>query len=397
MIYKRIFHFLALIFTGILLSYCNDSPTDLGINFLTQDGVEVLKFDSSVDSLQQNSFDFKKVYVLGSASHVLLGKTENITSHILLKFAFLLPDSIVTEIENQTINVIDSYVTLTKDYSFGNTSGNFDYGVFKVNEFWSSSTFTSDDFASLSVDNIDLSSDRTSLNDTTYTFHVSNDLAASWLKNYADTTLADNYGILLSPTDNTQKVFGFTAYNVSDVDVPILRVVVQKPGAYIDTLIGYITLDVSAIVGSVPDVGPENLAIQSSLASEVQLNFDLTALPKDIAINSAKLTLTIDTLQSEYGSDFENSLSVFLIADSTKDSLNRNYAYKLTRTGNTFSGDITNIIRAFNNNVDNQGILVKSTQEFWGLEIFAVKGSNAANIADRPRLEIIYSKGGKRQ
>ncbi|HQJ45864.1 MAG TPA: hypothetical protein PK195_04425, partial [Ignavibacteriaceae bacterium] len=294
------------------------------------------------------------------------------------------------------INVIDSYVTLIKNYSFGNANGSFDYNVFKVNEFWSSSNFTSDDFASLSVDNVDLSSDRTTSNDTVYTFHLSNELASSWLKNYADTTLADNYGILLSPTENTQKVLGFTAYNISDIDVPILRVVVQKPGAYVDTLIGYITLDVSAIIGSVPDVGSENLAIQSSLASEVQLNFDFNALPKDVAINSAKLTLTIDTLQSKYGSDFENSLSVFLIADSTKDSLNKNYAYKLTRKGNTFSGDITNIIRAFNNNVDNQGILVKSTQEFWGLEIFSIKGSNASNIADRPRLEIIYSKGGKR-
>lgn len=396
MIYKKVFHFLVLIIIGLLLSHCNDSPTDLGINFLSQDGVEVLKFDSLVDSLPQNSFDFKKVYVLGNASHILLGKAENITSHILLKFAFLLPDSIVSEIKSQTINVIDSYVTLTKDYSFGNANGGFDYNVFKVNEFWSSSNFTSDDFASLSVDNVDLSSDRTTSNDTVYTFHLSNELASAWLKNYADTTLADNYGILLSPTENTQKVLGFTAYNISDIDVPILRVVVQKPGAYVDTLIGYITLDVSAIIGSVPDVGSENLAIQSSLASEVQLNFDFNALPKDVAINSAKLTLTIDTLQSKYGSDFENSLSVFLIADSTKDSLNKNYAYKLTRKGNTFSGDITNIIRAFNNNVDNQGILVKSTQEFWGLEIFAIKGSNASNIVDRPRLEIIYSKGGKR-
>ncbi len=396
MIYKKVFHFFVLIVTGLLLSHCNDSPTDLGIDFLSQDGVEVLKFDSLVDSLPQNSFDFKKVYVLGNASHVLLGKAENVTSHILLKFAFLLPDSIVSEIKSQTINVIDSYVTLTKDYSFGNANGSFDYNVFKVNEFWSSSNFTSDDFGSLSVDNVDLSSDRTTSNDTVYTFHLNNELASAWLKNYADTTLADNYGILLSPTENTQKVLGFTAYNISDIDVPILRVVVQKPGAYVDTLIGYITLDVSAIIGSVPDVGSENLAIQSSLASEVQFNFDFNALPKDIAISSAKLTLTIDTLQSKYGSDFENSLSVFLIADSTKDSLNKNYNYKLTRKGNTFSGDITNIIRAFNNNVDNQGILVKSTQEFWGLEIFAIKGSDASNIADRPRLEIIYSKGGKR-
>ena len=43
------------VFSIFLIVSCNDSPTDLGANFLGQDGVEVLKLDSSVDSIAQRS------------------------------------------------------------------------------------------------------------------------------------------------------------------------------------------------------------------------------------------------------------------------------------------------------------------------------------------------------
>ena len=49
--------------------------------------------------------------------------------------------------------------------------------------------------------------------------------------------------------------------------------------------------------------------------------------------------------------------------------------------------------QSWNNRVDNQGLLIKSTLEFWGLETFVLKGSNAALIEQRPRLEIVYSRG----
>ncbi len=46
-----------------------------------------------------------------------------------------------------------------------------------------------------------------------------------------------------------------------------LRIVVQKPGEYIDTLIGYIASDISVVLGEVPNVGPENLSYS------IQFNF----------------------------------------------------------------------------------------------------------------------------
>jgi len=147
------------------------------------------------------------------------------------------------------------------------------------------------------------------------------------------------------------------------------------------------------VLGDIPNVGPENLAIQSSLTSEAKLFFDFSVVPEDVVINLATLTLTVDTLATKTGSSFTNRLSVYLLDDSASNKLNTNYVYALNRSGSTFTGDITNILRAWNNKVDNQGILIKSTVEFWGLEIFALKGSNAPLIEQRPKLEIVYSRG----
>jgi hypothetical protein len=391
---KNIFLIFLSAISIFLIVSCNDSPTDLGTNFLSQDGVEVLKLDTSIDSIQQSSYSFKKVYNLGTSSQLLLGKAENITSHVLLKFVFAIPDSIKEELAVRNLTVIDSYVEMFRNYSFGDSIAAFDYAAYKVNERWSSSTFNADSFAFLDYDNtIDLSSDRTTENDTMYSFHLDTTLTSSWLQNYVDTTVSSNHGIILSPTDNTQKVLGFTAFNTSGENDPRLRIVVQKPGAYIDTLIGYVSSDLSVVLGDLQDVGTENLVLQSSLTSEAQLYFDFSVIPEDVVINLATLTLTVDTLATKTGSSFTNRLSVYLLADSAEKEVNTDYLYPLNRSGATFTGDITNIVRAWNNRVDNQGLLIKSTLEFWGIEIFAIKGSNAALIEQRPKLEIVYSKG----
>jgi len=387
------FIFLSAISIFFIVS-CNDAPTDLGTNFLAQDGVEVLKLDSSIDTISQSSYSFKNVFPLGGSSQLLLGKAENITSNVLLRFAFALPDSIKEELTLRNLTVIDSYIEMYRNYSFGDSNAAFDYNVYKVNEQWSSSSFTADSFAFLDYDNsMDLSFNRTTENDTLYSFQLDTTLTSSWLQNYVDTTVATNYGILLSPIDNTQQVIGFTAFNTSLENVPRLRIVVQKPGEYIDTLLGVIGADVSVVLGDIPNVGPENLAIQSSLTSEAKLFFDFSVVPEDVVINLATLTLTVDTLATKTGSSFTNRLSVYLLDDSASNKLNTNYVYALNRSGSTFTGDITNILRAWNNKVDNQGILIKSTVEFWGLEIFALKGSNAPLIEQRPKLEIVYSRG----
>lgn len=395
MINKIFLSFISVITIFLLIS-CNDSPTDLGKDYLDR-GFGVYTFDSSLDSMPQHSSDFINVYSLGASSHLLIGKAENVTAHSLIRFIFPIADSIKTELASRNLTVIDSWVELVKDYRFGDSAATFDYEVFKINSGWTSSYFTADSLENLPRDNTDLSFNRTTENDTLYSFHIDTTLVSSWLQEYADTlSTVTNYGILISPTPGTQKVLGFTAYNTSRENDAILRIVVQKPGEYIDTLVGLVDVDVSVVLGDRPNVSTENLAIQSSLTSEAKLFFDLNVLPKDITINSAKLTLTVDTIQTKTGSSFTNSLRTYLLVDSLKDSVNANYAYTLSRIGSTFSGEITNIVRAWNNKVSNQGMLIKATGEIRGVEIFAIKGSNTANITERPKLEIVYSKGGNK-
>lgn len=396
MINKIFLSLISAIIVPLLIS-CNDSPTDLGTGFLGQDGVEVLKLDSSTDSIPQFSKSIKKIYSLGSSSQLLLGKAENVNAHSLLKFIFAIPDSIIAELNNNTLTFNDSWVELTKSYSFGDSNAAFDYQVFKINNNWTSSTFSADSFSSLAVDNADISTNRTTENDTIYSFHLSTTVTASWMQEYVDTSLTSNYGILLSPLDNTQKVLGFTAYNSTGVGEPSFKIVIQKPGEYIDTLIGYIASDISVVLGEPPNVGTENLAIQSSLTSEAKLFFDLSTVPENIDINYASLTLSVDTLQTKTGNSFTNSLRVYLIADSSTDSIYTSFAYTLSRIKATYTGEITNIVRGWkDNNISNEGMLIKATNELNGVEIFAIKGSNATDISERPKLEIVYSKRGKR-
>ncbi|HMN25148.1 MAG TPA: hypothetical protein PKE38_11635, partial [Ignavibacteriaceae bacterium] len=107
----------------------------------------------------------------------------------------------------------------------------------------------------------------------------------------------------------------------------------------------------------------------------------------------ANLTLTIDTLETKTGSSFVNSLRVYMLTDSAKKEVSKDYLYTLSRSGNTFSGRVTEMFRAYSKNSSlNQGLLIKSSGELRGVEIFAVKGSNAANLLERPKLEIVYTR-----
>jgi len=393
LVIKKIFRYLIPFVALFLIIGCNDDPTDLGVDLLEQDGVEVLKLNSYTDSLQQYSYDFNDAVVLGGATHILLGKAENITSHILMKFVFSIPDSIKSELEKRNLTVIESYIELTKSYRFGDSSAYFDYGVYEVKESWSSSSFTSDSFATLNYGNIDLSFQREIDNDSVYSFRLDTTLVSSWLQNYADTNIASNNGVLLSSAIGTQKVLGFTAFNVDGENDPRLRIVVQKPGEYIDTLIGYISSDLSIVLGERANVGSENLVIQSSLVTEVKLLFDLSKIPDNVVINSAILTFTVDTIKTKIGSNANvNKLYVQLLTDSVKNEVSKDYNYILTRSGSSISGSITNIVRAWNNDVENQGFLVKSATELYGVDIFAFRGSNAPDLSERPKLEIVYSR-----
>jgi hypothetical protein len=349
--------------------------------------IVLVELNSVTDSLFQSSRVSKRIFPLSNADRLLLGKKDNVEAGILIRFLFFFADSVKQQLLDNQLQVISAKVELTKNYTYGSANASFDYSVHKVNSNWGAD-FTSDSLAALSFDANDLSFNKT-FTDSLNTFSISSEIALSWLKSYADTNLPHDKGIYLKSSSNAEKIVGFQALSQEDVPIPYLKIILEKVGVYRDTLSFFSSLDLSIISGSIADVGAENLAIQSGLNSRVQLFFDLSKLPKEASINSAQLTLTLDTLKTITGSSYANSLSVYYITDSSNLKIDSTFFLSLNRDKNTFTGSITSLFTVIKNN--NQGLMIYAGDQLNGVELFAIKGSSNSSFAERPKLQINYT------
>lgn len=386
---NRTFILLFLITISLLHISCSDSPSSIGSNLLSQDLINVLQLDSVKDSLFQSSSVSKKVIALSNANRLLLGKKANVEAGILIKFLIYFADSTKQQLLNNEITVTSAKIEFTKNYTFGDSAAQIDYNVYKINSSWSTG-FTSDSLSLLSFDANDVSFSKT-FSDTINSFYFDNQIALSWLKANADTNLAAVNGLYIKPSANSEKIIGFQALSVEDVPIPALKIVIQKAEVYTDTVSFFPSIDISVVSGSLPDVGTENFGIQSGLNSEARLFFDLSSLPEGIVVNYAQLTLTIDTLKTVTGSSYTNSLRVNYLTDSVSLLIDSSFALFLDREQNTFKGSVTSYIQRALVENNNQGLLVAASDKLNGVEIFAIKGSNAINFDERPKLQIIYT------
>jgi len=390
------FHFvsiLLLLAVLTLISACNDEPSSLGIEILESDYIIVKTFDSQTDTIEQNSSFFNRVIPLGNSDWVLIGKiqtsTQTLASSALLKFIFGLPDSIEQDITEDSINVLDSWIILTNKYVYGDTLATMSFTTHKVNSNWSANTFTIDDLPSLQYEPDDVSSDLTT-SDTLYSFHLDDNLVYSWMKNSVDTSLAKNYGIYLEPTSTSNKIIGFQALTPTSSQAAKLFVVIEKPGSFIDTINGFVSGDISAVAGTEPILPAGLDCVQSSVTINSRLKFDIGVLPVGLVINKAKLILTQDSINSVFGSSYNNSLRIFYLNsnDSIKTEGN---PIILSYKDNQYTGDITAFVRSWVSKNENFGMLIQSGNQISGTDLFALKGSDYSEISERPRVIITFT------
>ena len=368
---------------------CSDSPSSLGSDLLSQDLINILELDSAKYSLFQSASVYKKVVELSSANRLLLGKKDNIEAGILIKFLIFFADSIKQQLTNNELSVLSAKVEFTKNYTFGNSTVPIDFSVHKINNNWSTG-FTSDSLAILTYDANDISFSKT-FSDSINGFNFDTQTALNWLKASADSSIPIDNGLYIKPAMSSEKIVGFQALTIEDLTIPSLKIIIQKTGVYSDTLSYFPSVDLSVVSGSLPDVGTENIGIQAGLNSEARLFFDLSSLPKDIVVNYAQLILTVDTIKTITGSSFTNSVRVNYITDSTNLAIDSTFSLFLDREGSTFKGSVTSFIQRTLIESNNQGLLLSASDKLNGVELFAIKGSNAAALAERPNLQIIYT------
>jgi hypothetical protein len=387
------FHYIFLTFllsVSLIFISCSDEPSSMGIELIGSEYISAKTYDSINDTINQSSSYFKSVIPLGSADWILIGSYQNIKASSLLGFIFGLADSTKADVLADNINVLDSWVELYNRYTYVDTLATMNFTVHKVNSYWSAATFTIDSLPTLQYDADDVSSNF-SINDSMYTFHLENSLLLGWLKNAADNTLENNFGIYLDPTLSSNKVMGFQALTSLSSVATNLTVVIEKPGSYVDTINGYINADVSMVDGPVPSLSQGLMCAQSSVAINSKLKFDLGVLPHGIDINQAELFITYDSSNSVKGSTSNNSLRVLYLSgdDSTT---TEGSAITLLYSNSQFSGDITPFVRTWLSRSENHGILIETGSPITGLDLFALKGSDYNDVSERPRLRITYTQ-----
>lgn len=389
MIIKKIVLLFAVVCTINFLS-CSDSPSSIGEELLSDDLISVKSFDSSIDSMAQSSTYYKEVIPLGNSSRLLLGKVDNNTASLLLRFSFTLADSIKQDILAGEISILSASLSLTNNYYIGEEAAPYDFTIHKVNQFWTPLGFSADSLAALNYDPDDRTVSK-NITDTLTTIELDTALVHDWLLYAADGTMGSNLGLYFNPTESSQKVLGFEAFSVSGTNYPAVQVIIEKAGAYTDTLNSSIFGDVSVVSGDLPVADFGNIIVQSGLTVNSRLFFDLSVLPEGSVINKAELFLTEDTLKSKVGTTYSSIISAFFVIDSTIDSSNQASALSLNRSGNIFSGDITSFARSWQFNNNNQGIILKNFDRLNGLEKFILYGSNNIDPSLRPKIKITYT------
>jgi hypothetical protein len=210
------------------------------------------------------------------------------------------------------------------------------------------------------------------------------------MKNSADNSLESNYGIYLKPTDMSGKVSGFEALTPTSSEAAKLFVVIEKPGVYTDTINGFIFADISLVDGDLPALPSGVVGMQSGVAVNSKLTFDISGLPKGLVVNDAELILTQDTVNSVLGTGFNNYVRTFFLEDS--DSLNaEGTPVILAFNNNQFIGTITSFLRNWVQSGENNGLLLETGNKVDGLELFVVYGSDAAELSLRPHLKVTYT------
>lgn len=390
---KSSFVLALLILVPFFFVACSDDPSSLGSDLLNQDNIIVSKMDSFTDTLSQKFEPHLAKLSLGSSETLLIGKDANVESKTLLAFYFSVASKYLADLDSNLI-FVSADISLTRNYYYGDTLQPFNVGIHQITSSWNS-LFTVDSLPKLSYNSSSVVLSQTNTG-SVYSFSVDPNLAKDWFKAAKDTSLGQNYGVLLKP-NGTCRFTGFAA-STSYTDVPTIKIVVKKSSAYEtyqDTLTYNGSVDVHLIQGAFPEASNKTMTIQSGTGVQGKLWFDLSKLPDDAVVNTAKLVLNVDTLSFKVGSSYIDGLLAYQIVDSVSDSTNSLFVVPLSHSGNTYSGDVARIINNAVVTKNNCGMLIMPSYQVKGIENFALFNSNPVNGEFKPRLTITYSQKKK--
>jgi len=374
---------------------CDDNPTSLGSNLLpNQDLINVTQINSLDAAFEQKArFYNTDTLDLASSTKIFLGKNGNVESTMLMKFLFFFPDSIKKAILGDSLVLKNAFIEMQPIYTKGNTNNSFDFTVHEIAEDWNSLDFTIANLEALQFNNENVSSNHDFSNDTLITLDLNKALVENWMKLFSSETQEANYGIYFNFTNTTEKILGFPAISsAEDTRLTRLKLIVEVPNNYTDTLTAIVSSDVHVVKGKLPATNNNNIFVQGGIPIHSNLFVDVSKVPKYSIINKATLKLHVDESESEIGTIKTDYLKVALINDYELSKTNTDYSVINLELDSLsyYTGDITKYVQEWIS-TGNNGLKLFTADEVESLNKIAIYGSENTDLKLRPYLEIIYT------
>ncbi|MBU0472607.1 MAG: hypothetical protein KKF62_00450 [Bacteroidetes bacterium] len=373
---------------------CNDDPTSLGSNILPNKDLINVSQINSLDSVFQQKARFynSDTLDLSSSTKIFLGKNGNVESTMLMEFLFFFPDSIKEAILGDSLIVKSVVMELEPIYTKGNASNYFNFSVHEITSDWNSLDFSVEDLSSLQYNPEDISSNHILSGDTLITIDIDKNVVTDWLKLYANETQETNYGVYFNFENATDKILGFPAISsLYDSVLTRLKIVVEVPNYYTDTLTAQVTSDAHVVKGELPTTNNHSIIIQGGIPIHSNLFIDVSKIPQYSIINKATLKLFIDESESEIGTIASDYIKVALLDDYESSKVSTFYsALNLELDSLFYSGEITTYVQEWITN-GNNGMKLYLSNEVESLNKVAISGTDNSDVKLRPYLEIIYT------
>ncbi len=376
------------------INSCSDDPTSIGANLLPeQDLIRVNSIDSAF--FQKARFYDTDTLALNTSSKVLLGKSDDVESTILMNFLMFFADSVNEAILDNSIIIQSAVMEMEPIYKFGVESNNaFDFTLHEITSDWNSLEFGKADLPGLVYNAEDVSSNHQFLGDSLITLDFDKDLLLAWMNSSANESYEDIRGVYFKYTDETNKVIGFPAISpLYDSVLTRITVIIEVPSQFTDTLVMQVSSDAHVVFGELPTTNNQNIFAQGGIPIRSNIFFDISTIPNNAIINRAILKLFYDESETIMGSADAGILRVAPIDDFEASDLNTSYPpmsiYK-DSSDTFYSGDITPIVQTWVSD-GNNGVQLYLIDEIDVVNKLAIATENHPDKNLTPYLEIIYT------
>lgn len=371
------------------LSGCRDNPSDVGLEFISNDTLGTLILDSERDSISLVNTDILKYINTQASTSILVGKYQNYDAVPLLLFQNISPDYDSATVLYASLNL------RYNGYHYQDSIGLSSFNVYRINKSYDLYSITYDKFSFSDIGNTIMGSYTGTLLDTQWISVVlDNQLVKDWLEYASDTNYSNkNYGIALVPNSNSTTIKGFSSiYSPSADFVPYLKIVLTKNSST-DTI--FINNPISVSLCNVTNllIPQDRFILQSGISYKNKFVFDLTKLPQNVIINEAYFEITLDRANSFLTEGYDSRVAVNMITDSTNLTIDPNTFITTQIDSIKYAVRLNYIFQKWNYGAAaNLGILLSNIYEFNSLDKYLFYAPTYPDPARRPHLRIRYTK-----